>query len=169
MGVARRAWSDEDKAAALELLGDQSRSLYEINRETGVAVSTLSTWAKDAGIERSSAQTRAATAERLNRIAEKRAALAESFLDYAIDLAAESHVVGTEGLEREVAEGSLVRIASAQDSQRLMTAAAIAHDKFRLEMGESTSVIENRDGGARSKLEERLDEVARKRSERQAS
>src|SRR5881394_4348289 len=48
-GMTVRRWSDEDRAAALQLLRD-GVGTNETARRSGVPAATLSRWAKDAGI-----------------------------------------------------------------------------------------------------------------------
>jgi transposase-like protein len=161
--MARREYSDEEKAKALELLRDVSLSYYEVRDKTGVPVGTLHSWARANDIERRSdpKQTRAATERRIERLAAKREALTEKMFDVA-DLFVDKASDLAEGVV-EVREG--VFISGGRDARELMTAAAIAIDKGRLELGEATSVNETRGdaGRARTTVEQALDELAAKR------
>lgn len=149
--MGRRSYSEEEKAQALGLLADASKTFYEVRDLTGVPVGTLHRWATDAGLERSDDQTKAATAARVARMAEKRTVLQEMLLDAAIDYT-------DSGVAQDKGTGA----------QAFMTAAAIALDKFRLEMGEATSRIESRDLDAAVKARHKVDDLAERRKQKTA-
>lgn len=149
--MARRNWTDEEKAAALLLLADASKTFYEIRDATEVPVGTLHRWATEAGLERSDEQTKVAMAACRVRIESKRQALRELLIDAAL-----------EHTERARAEEKPSGV------QALQTAAAIAHDKFRLEMGEHTQSTRTEATGAAEAAKGKLDEVAERRNAKSA-
>lgn len=164
--MSKRDYSEQEKAGALALLEDLSLTFYEVRDMTGISVGTLCRWAEAAGLKRSDEKTRAASERRKTRLAAKREALAEKMLDVADEFV--DHAKDIAAGVVEVRDG--VFVSGGRDARELMTAAAIALDKFRLEMGESTAINESRDtNGTRKKLVERLDQVAAKRAERAAS
>lgn len=150
--MARRNWTDDEKAAALLLLGDPELSYYDVHKATGVPASTLHDWAAAAGLTGHTRveQTEAARSARSQRIALKREVVAEKLLD-AVE------TFGDQAVD-----------AKPRDAQALMTAAAIALDKFRLEMGEHTQATRSESvdiaGVARSKV----DELAERRKQKTA-
>lgn len=149
--MARKNWSDEEKNEALRLLADPSATFYEVRDATGVPVGTLHRWATEAGLERSQDVTKEATQARVARTHSRRTILQELLLDAAID-----HT------ERALAEDK------AQSAQAFQTAAAIAHDKFRLEMGEATSRTETRSTDAAQQAKAKVDELAARRAKKTA-
>lgn len=165
--MARRNWTDEEKAAALELLADGSKSFYEVRDATEVPVGTLHRWATEAGLERSDEKTLAATKRRTLRLSEKRQALAEEFLDRVEDLLGrmdEPHVVGY----TKKGEAVVFPMGASADCKNYMTAAAISLDKFRLEMGEHTQATRSDTGSPRDRVKDRVDELEAKRQQRSA-
>jgi transposase-like protein len=162
--MGRHIWSEEVKAEALRLLSDPEQSYYDVHKATGVPASTLHDWAAAAGMTGHSdrlADTEAARKFRSERIAVKRAVIAEKFLDY-VETFGEQAAALAEGLI-EVKEG--VFVSGGRDALALIQAADIAMKAHRLEMGESTSrgeVIQS----PRRKLEGVVDELASRRVER---
>lgn len=158
-------YTSEQKAEALNLLADVSKSYAEIRDALGIPVGTLAGWAKGAGIERTAAQklTEAATKVRMARIASKRERLKEKLLKTA-DGFVDRAVVLSEGARRR--EGGIF-LPTARDTKDMMTAAAIALDKFRLEMGEATQVTEQRVDSA-TKARSKVDELAQRRAQKTA-
>lgn len=165
--MAKRDWSDEDKAAALALLADPEKTFYEVRDECGVPVSTLHRWAEAAGLGRSDAKTDAASERRRLRLAAKREAVAEQFLDRAEDLMGrmdEPHVIGYTKDGQAVA----FPMGASADCKNYMTAAAIALDKFRLEMGEHTQATRSESVQVAEVAKSRLDELAQRRKSKSA-
>lgn len=164
--MARRTYSDEDKAAALLLLADASKTFYEVRDATGIPVGTLHGWATEAGYQRSDDKTEAATIRRRLRLSAKREALAERFLDKADDMMErmdEPHIV----MYQKDGEALVIPMGDSSDCKNYATAAAIMLDKFRLEMGESTDRTEHV-GVPSKRVEEKLDELAQRREKREA-
>lgn len=164
--MGRHVWSEEVKAQALELLTDPARTFYEVRAETGVPVGTLHGWATQAGLERSDDQTKEASDRRRLRLSSKREVIAEEFLDRAEDLMGRMdlpHVVGYND-----GEAIVLPYGASADCKNYMTAAAIAFDKFRLEMGEATSRTEDITASPRDRIKGRVDELESKRQQRTA-
>lgn len=145
--MPRRNWSDDERAAALELLADPESSYYDVHKVTGIPASTLCDWAGKAGMtgHTRQEQTEAARAARHDRIALKRAVIAEKLLD-AVETFADEAV-----------------LAKPRDAQSLMTAAAIAVDKFRLEMGEHTTSTRSESVDIVDAARSKVDELAARR------
>jgi transposase-like protein len=164
--MGRHVWSEGKKAEALALLADPEQSYYDVHKATGVPASTLCYWASAAGIEHSNrlASTEKAREARVERIASKRALIAEKFLDYA-ETFADQAVELAEGLV-EVKEG--VFISGGRDANALMQASTAALTAHRLEMGEATSVQEHRGEDAAEKVKARVDELSERRAEKSA-
>lgn len=158
-----KPWSDEDKQAALLLLADDSKSFYDIKAETGIPVGTLHRWSVEAGIEHSSEKTKAANVARRERLASKREALAEEFLDRVEDLLSrmdQPHVIAYTKDGKPVVHG----VGASADCKNYVTAAAIALDKFRLEMGEHTEHRKTDSDQPRHKVQDKVDELAERRA-----
>ena len=149
--MGRHTWSDEKKQEALDLLADPSKTFYEVRDATGVPVGTLHGWATAAGLERSDEETKAATEARQVRMSARRELLREMLLDAAID-----HT------ERAQAEDK------ASGAQAFQTAAAIALDKFRLEMGEHTQATRTESSDAAATARAKVDEIAQRRQTKSA-
>lgn len=164
--------SDETRANALQLLANPELSYPNIRDATGVPVGTLAGWAKQAGIERSEAakKTEAATEARKIRNAARREKLADDLLKYAADIFKRSHSIALDNEEVIDDKGKRTGLflARARDAKDLMTTGAIALDKFRLEMGEATTVNEVRDSRPSEKVKGKLDELADRRKIRSA-
>lgn len=160
--MGRHVWSDEKKAEALALLSDPELSYYDVHKATGVPASTLCDWASKAGLTGHSDRleaTESARKHRTERIAVKRAVIAEKFLDSVETFLEQSEQVA-EGMI-EVKEG--VFISGGRDAKALQEAAVGALQAFRLEMGEATSRIESEVRPA-AKVRDRVDELAERRS-----
>lgn len=165
--MARRNWTEEDKSAALGLLADPEASYYDVHKATEVPVSTLHDWAAKAGLTGHSdalKQTESARAFRSERIALKRAVIAEKFLDYSEHFADAAKDIADGVIE--VKQG--VFISGGGDAKNLMTAAAIALDKFRLEMGEPTSRTFSESAPAADVAKSKLDELGARRQSKSA-
>lgn len=161
-----KPWPDDIKQQALELLAGE-RTFYEVRDATGVPVGTLHRWAEAAGLEHSDEKTRAANERRRDRLAAKREAIAEQFLDRVEDLMGrmdEPHVVGY----LKNGEAVVHDQGASADCKNYMTAAAIALDKFRLEMGEVTSRTETRGTEAAQAARQKVDELAERRRSKSA-
>lgn len=164
--MAKRAYTEAEKAAALEVLSDMSLSFYEVRDRTGIPVGTLHTWATAAGIQRSDEKTNAASARRRLRLQAKREALAETFLDRAAELEArmdEPHI-DFRGKDNDQVEFPQ---ATSSDVKNYAVAVAVLIDKFRLEMGEPTE-HHRHDARPAEKVAQQLDEL-RSRRESKAS
>jgi transposase-like protein len=144
--MGRRAYTAEEKAAALELLADPSKTFYEVRDETDVPVGTLHGWAVEAGLKRSDNQTKAATEAHKARIDLAREHLRELLIRAAV-----------EHTERALSQDKPSGV------QALQTAAAIAHDKFRLEMGEHTAHTRTESPEAAEVAKTKVDELAERR------
>jgi transcriptional regulator with XRE-family HTH domain len=115
-------WTPEQQAEALDLIRD-GLSYRKVSDRTGVAISTLSKWANEAGITSPrAAQVAAATDATKVAWAQRRTALVDRFGEVAAQL-----------LDRVVDDSD------ASDAKNLMTAAAIAVDKAQLLSGGVTS------------------------------
>lgn len=147
-----RKWSDEDKAGALAMLAEEEQTLVTVHHATGIPTSTLHDWALKAGLGLSGTeQTRAALESRRVRLAAKKEALAEELLDLARDLYHQA-----------------AALPKAREAQALATAAAIMHDKHRLEMGEHTQATRLENHGAAETARQKLDELSERRQAKTA-
>lgn len=165
--MAKRRYTDEEKAAAVELLRDASKTFYEVRDATGVPVGTLHAWATAAGLERSDATTRAATDRRRLRLQAKREALAETFLDRAAELEDrmdEPHI-DFRGKDSERVEFPR---ATSGDVRNYAVAIAVLIDKFRLEMGEHTEHTRTDDLGVAEAARQKVDDLAERRTQKSA-
>lgn len=165
--MARGQWSDEEKAEALRLLADPEATFYEVKAATSIPVGTLHRWAVAAGLERSDDKRLAATERRTLRLQEKRSLIAEEFLDRVEDLMGrmdEPHVVGY----TKKGEAIIHPMGASADCKNYITAAAIALDKFRLEMGEATSRTETRSTDAAEAAKAKVDELSQRRKQKSA-
>lgn len=161
--MAKRTYTDEEKAAALKVLSDPELSFYEVRDRTGVPVGTLHRWATEAGLKRSDEKTEAAAARRRLRLSVKREVIAEVLLDRVEDLMGrmdQPHVVGYDD-----GQAVVFPMGASSDCKNYMTAAAIALDKFRLEMGEHTE-HHRHDERPAEKVRTSLDELRARREEK---
>lgn len=165
--MGRHVWDDETKAKALELIADPELSYYDVHKATGVPASTLHDWAAAAGLTGHSerlAETETARRFRTQRMAVKRAVVAEKFLD-AVETFLERSEAVAEGMI-EVKDG--VFISGGRDALALMQAAKEAMNAHRLEMGEATSRTEDVSVSPRERLKDRVDDLEAKRRQRTA-
>lgn len=143
--------SPEVKAQALALYEEHGAA--EASRRTGVPENTISQWARRAGVTMTRAEkTRAATAQHVATLAERRARLAADLLDDAEKLrlslwsSCKVHHWGstserdrnvvtttTEFMEHEIDQPTFT------DQKNILLACAIAIDKSNLLSGEATS------------------------------
>lgn len=145
-GNGRRVYTAEEKAEALTVY--ETEGLAEAVRATGIPKGTISVWALREDVhtvytpEKMREAIEQASATREAARAEKRETLRDLLLDKSIDM-----------LQRMDAEHSLwVGVkdpkkltydqAEAADCQRYAVSAGILIDKYRLEMGETTSRAE---------------------------
>lgn len=140
-------FTDEQRKQALELVRE-GVGYREITRRTGVSRSTISTWAREAGIDTEKADQVAAAAE-ANRVGwhKRRGELIDRFGDLA-----ELMLERTEACNESA------------DAKNLITAAAIAVDKAQLLSGSATSRHEVMDAQRRRERVGHLrDELAERR------
>jgi hypothetical protein len=125
----------------------------QISDEHGVATSTISNWAKTAGIESAGAeQVAAAVAATKVAWTQRRGELVDALGEAAAEL-----------LEK-------ARRAPARDAQALMTAVAIGVDKAQLLSGGATSRHEQMDADARRERVATLrDELAERRADKETA
>lgn len=138
--------TDEVKTEALKRYPDEGIAI--VADSLGIPRGTLSVWVHRAGLQRVHPQkTEAATQARIDLQADIRAEVQLAFLTEA-----------WESLEQ-------ARTAKPQDRVKLVTAAAVAIDKYRLEMGEATSrtITESADDIDRS-VSQLVAEMARRGS-----
>lgn len=165
--MGRHVWSEEKKSEALVLLADPELSYYDVHKATGVPASTLHDWAAAAGLVGHSdrvADTEKARRARMERVASKRAVIAERFLDSVETFLEQSELVA-EGMI-EVKEG--VFVSGGRDAEALVRAASTALGAFRLEMGEHTQATRSEAGSPRDRVKDRVDELEAKRQQRSA-
>jgi hypothetical protein len=138
-----------DKQAALAVY--QERGLAAAHRETGVAKSTLRRWAQAAGMEtarlaaRTVARTKAATAQHVATMGERRVTMAEGLMTEAETELTRLRQPFTEW--KQAASGKEASHEYAEpppiERQRIATTLAILVDKSNLLAGEATSRSEN--------------------------
>lgn len=174
-------WPTEVKQRALELYVSDGPSAA--SRATGVPSGTIRGWAHKEGLtmeraaevlrerlERADADEAEREAARLAevellskaqaRAERKRLELRELLLDRALELL---HRMDDEHIDYRGKDAELVVFPrpSAADCQRYMTAAAVAIDKYRLEVGESTSRAEVvSDSALDREIEQLMDRMA---------
>lgn len=165
--MGRHIWPDEVKAQALLLIADPELSYYDVHKATGVPASTLHDWAAAEGLVGHSdrlADTKAAREFRSERIAVKRAVIAERFLDSVETFLGQSEALA-EGMV-EVKEG--VFISGGRDALALMQAAKEALTAHRLEMGEHTSSTRNETVDVAEVARHKVDQLAQRRQQKTA-
>lgn len=139
-----RTYAPEEKARGLEIYAE--RGLAAAHSELGVPKQTLRDWAVAAGMNpadlagRSVEQTAAATTARTARCEALRVELREQLLVSAADMLdrlGEEHV----DYRGQMATQVTFDRAPADACRSYVTSAAILIDKYRLEVGEATSLV----------------------------
>lgn len=134
----------EDIAAALR----RGVSVRETARRFDVAPSTVSTIAREQGVDTERARTKKAEAARLDYDCARRLELLNTLFAKATTLA------------NAAADG--------RDFRDIVVAVGVLIDKRRLEDGEVTDRVDVHNGGARERLVSRLDELAERRRAKDA-
>lgn len=133
----RRKYTDAERERAVALYVEQGPCAVE--KQMGIAKSTVSRWAKKAGVGTDhAAKTREATEAAAEVAAGKRAEVRVKLLDKALDLMGR---MDEEQVEYVGQQGKRVTYdrPNAADCKHYATAAAILIDKLRLEEGEATT------------------------------
>lgn len=157
----------EIRAEALEAY--KRFGLAQATRESGIPKSTLRRWAREEGLDTSelagasAAQTEAATEARTLHMHALREDLRVMLLETAVDLLERTNAPHIDFRGKDNAEVEFDR-APAPACREYVWAAGIAIDKFRLEMGESTSRTEV----DRGPLEQQIVRVSKQRDELRA-
>lgn len=139
--MARTAYTDEQKTHALDLY--VQHGACEAARRTGIPRNTLSSWAHRAGLQPDAPeQTRAAVEHAQLRNAERRAGVQAKLIDTA-DRMLDRIREGEVDYRGNVAKRVEFDEASPASCKAFATAAAILIDKYRLEMGEATTITEH--------------------------
>jgi hypothetical protein len=110
--VARRQYSDNDKAAALAALDANGGNTYKTAKDTGINRQTLANWANGRGVNH----------DMPNLVHQKKGELAERLMDVA-------HLL-VDAIPDKIADASL---------QQVSTSLGIAIEKIQLLQGEATS------------------------------
>lgn len=170
-----KRYSAKQKAAALALYKDVGAA--EAARRLKMAKSTLTTWARSAGLRSDEAQKTAAATEAAKATASlKRALLRDKLLVQALDVLERMNVPHEE--LKVVSDGKdagshVERVPldhpTAGAVRDYAVALGVLIDKLRLEGGEATSRSEVSLEDARAKLTGRLDDLAIRRRARQAA
>lgn len=150
------------------------RSLAEVHAETGLPKSTLTRWARKAGVgtfhtEQTAHATEALAAQR----ALKREQMVDLLIDQANDLIHrmnEQHGVWMQvGGQSGGLEQVFYERATSADVRNYAVAAAVLIDKMRLELGEATERKETINiDDARAELASKVDELAKRRAQKSA-
>lgn len=161
-------YTEEQRDAAVELLRNPKLSLRAINKQTGIPTGTLSRWAKDAMVHRPVQKTGLEGMEaRAKRLKARRDRVGEQVLRKAEDILKRMDMPHVQVLTKD-GDALGLPMAAAKDVRDYAVAFGILLDKFRLEMGEATSVTEERHASPRERLKARVDELEAKRSKRTA-
>lgn len=151
--MGKRKHTDEQKARALELY--QTDGPTEAGRQTGIDKSTITRWAKDAGLSTlGTEKTRAATEARIASTADRKARLAADLLDdlerlrlQLFEPCVERKAMAISGGMHEPGRVEIVDIDRDQptfvEQKQIMTTLAIGVDKVLLMTGEATARIES--------------------------
>lgn len=154
-----RTYTDTQKTDAVAIYLEHG--LAEAHRRTGIPKNNLQRWAKAQGVdlasigERASEKTAAATATRLEAMADRRATLASDLMDDVQRIRAQLFAPCVERKAMVVSlgkeQGSEVEVVDIEhtrppfgDQQRIMTTLAIAVDKIQILTGEATERVEHR-------------------------
>lgn len=143
----RKHYTPEQREQALELLN--SEGIWTAVAATGVHHTTIYRW--NAEHVRSLNQTPEEVEAEVRVSQAMRSQLQQRFMQVAL-----AHVDRSDTAK------------NGRDAQAYATAAAILHDKFRLEMGEATSRIESRDLDAAVKARHKVDDLAERRKQKSA-
>lgn len=152
--MARRAYTDDERAAALELYVEHGAA--ETARRTGIPDGTLQSWAHRAGLKSVATETTAVAVEAaMVSLAERKATLASDLLADAQKLRAQLFAPTTTRKPMTVSDGahlgSHVEVVDVDLDQptfaeqtRIMTSIAIAIDKVQILTGQATEITEHR-------------------------
>ncbi len=132
--MTRRAYSDQDRRQALELYAEQGPAAA--SRATGIARTTISQWARRAGVVTVTAGNEEATHAAREQAAKLRAKVRPTLLARALDLIdrMDRPVVAYVGQHGKRVE---YERPNAADCKHYATAAAALIDRLRLEEGEA--------------------------------
>lgn len=139
----RRHYTDEQQREALMFYVDLGPA--EASRRTDISPLTISSWARRAGLHTNApVKTRQATEALMAKQAEMREELRVRMLHKALDLIDRMDAPHVEFKGKDALPVSYP-VAPAAAVQNYATSIGILLDKYRLEMGESTSRDEHRD------------------------
>lgn len=164
--MARRSYTDAEKAEALELHATVGPA--EAARRTGITKGTIESWASRAGLQAPASETTAAAVEAsLVSLADRKAQLAADLMGDIERLrrslwepCVEKRLmtVGTGDGKSRIQVGECERDQPTFDDQkRIMTTLAIAIDKVQILTGDATERIDHRHT---TPIDEELDQLA---------